>query len=509
MLRKTAFLFTLLILAVSLQAKEYPKREMRAIWIATVANIDWPSEPGLSVDMQQSEMVELFDLAKEYNLNTVIFQVRPATDAFFPSELEPWSQWLTGEQGKAPDPFYDPLQFAIDECRKRGLEIHLWLNPYRAVVDTAKTSISEKHPMKSHPEWFVTYGKARYFNPGLPETRDHVATVVADVLKRYAVDALHFDDYFYPYRIAGEEFPDQEAFDEFSRGFDVDEKEDWRRDNVDLIIKQLHDTIETVRPTVAFGISPFGVWRNQADDPRGSATRAGQTNYDDLYANILKWQEEGWIDYITPQIYWHIGKEVADYAIIADWWSRNALGCRLYVGQAFYRIDRKSNDREWKSARQIIRQINLNRTYHNIDGSMFFSAKSLRNNPRRLKEKLLRHPYRYEALPPVNSRVEQITPGVPENPVSELLGDSIRLTWEAGFNNVAFVVYKFEYGKNANTESAENIFAVTGKKELTFEVDRKNKPGKYYFVISALSPTNFESVPEYFTDANMVERSQE
>nr|MDA3833367.1 family 10 glycosylhydrolase [Spirochaetales bacterium] len=368
MLRKIVYLSMLMLFAVSIQAKEYPKREMRAIWIATVANIDWPSKPGLSVDMQQDEMTELLDLAVEYNLNSVIFQVRPATDAFYPSELEPWSQWLTGEQGQAPDPFYDPLQFVIDECRKRGLEIHLWLNPYRAVVDTASASISEEHPMNSHPDWFVTYGKARYFNPGLPETRDHVATVVADVLKRYAVDALHFDDYFYPYRIAGEEFPDQEAFEKHPRGYADDEKEDWRRDNVDLIIKQLHDTIEAVRPTVAFGISPFGVWRNQSDDPRGSATRAGQTNYDDLYANILKWQEEGWIDYLTPQIYWHIGKEVADYAIIADWWSRNALGCRLYVGQAFYRIDRKSKDREWKSARQIIKQIKLNRTYHNIDG---------------------------------------------------------------------------------------------------------------------------------------------
>ncbi|MBZ4675945.1 MAG: hypothetical protein JG782_564 [Anaerophaga sp.] len=505
MLRKIAILSTLMLLAVSIQAGEYPKREMRAIWIATVANIDWPSKPGLSVDMQQDEMTGLFDLAKEYNLNTVIFQVRPATDAFFPSDLEPWSQWLTGEQGKAPDPFYDPLQFAIDECRKRGLELHLWLNPYRAVVDTAMASISDDHPVNKHPEWFVTYGKARYFNPGLPETRNHVATVVADVLKRYDVDALHFDDYFYPYRIAGEEFPDQEAFEKYPRGFAADEKDDWRRENVDMIIKQLHDTIEAVRPTVAFGISPFGVWRNQSDDPRGSATRAGQTNYDDLYANILRWQKEGWIDYITPQIYWHIGKEVADYAVIADWWSKNALGCRLYVGQAFYRIDRDSNDREWRSSRQIIKQIKLNRTYPNIDGSMFFSAKSLRNNPRRLKEKLLRRPFRYEALAPVNPRVEQITPGVPQNPVIELDNDSVRMSWEPGRNNEVFVIYKFKYGKAASTENAENIFAVTGENELTVEVTRETNPRKYYFVISALSPTNIESVVEYFKDISLAE----
>ncbi|MGQ1890074.1 glycoside hydrolase family 10 protein [Thermophagus sp. OGC60D27] len=498
MIRIATLILIELLITLGLQARNYPKREMRAIWIATVANIDWPSRAGLSVDMQQEEMVELLNLAKEYHLNTVIFQVRPATDAFFPSGLEPWSQWLTGEQGKAPDPLYDPLQFAIAECRKRGLELHLWLNPYRAVVDTAKSSIAENHPIHQHPEWFVTYGKARYFNPGLPQTRNHVATVVADLLRRYDVDALHFDDYFYPYRIAGQEFPDQEAFEKYPRGFTPDQKEDWRRDNVDLIIKQLHDTIEAVRPTVAFGISPFGVWRNQSDDPRGSATKAGQTNYDDLYANILRWQEEGWIDYVTPQIYWHIGKEVADYAIIADWWSKNALGCRLYTGQAFYRINRDAKDREWRSSRQIIKQLRLNRFYPNIDGSMFFSAKSLRSNPLKLKEKLLRGPYRYHALPPVNPRVEQITPGVPLKATMEITGDSIHLSWMPGRNNQAFVIYKFRKGKPANAENPENIFTVTGENDIAIEISRDTNPGKYYFVVSALSPTNQESVLEYF-----------
>lgn len=484
-------------------AWDYPKREMRAVWIASVANIDWPSQPGLSTDMQQEEMIELLDLAKEYKMNTVVFQVRPATDAFFQSDLEPWSQWLSGTQGQAPDPYYDPLEFAIEESKKRGLEIHLWLNPYRAVVDTARASISDDHPIKKNPEWFVTYGKARYFNPGLQETRDHVATVIADVLKRYNVDALHFDDYFYPYRLPDEEFPDEEAFEQYPRGFSADEKDDWRRDNVDLIIEQLHDTIERVSPHVAFGISPFGVWRNQSDDPKGSATQAGVTNYDGLYANILKWQEEGWIDYVTPQIYWHIGKEVADYEIIADWWSKNALGCRLYVGQAFYRINRKSNDREWRSSRQIIKQLKLNRTYPNIDGSMYFSAKTMRNNPRRLKEKMQRRLYRYEALPPVNNRVEQIMPEPPKNPVIALENDSIHMEWEKGENNEMFVVYKFKRGKRVSTENPEHILEVTGETSLTIENDRKTKPQKYYYVVSSLSPTNMESVCEYFQDVSL------
>jgi uncharacterized lipoprotein YddW (UPF0748 family) len=500
MLRRITILSALILFSLSLKARNYPKREMRAVWIATVANIDWPSKSCLSVDMQKGEMLELFDLAKAYHLNTVIFQVRPSADAFFPSKMEPWSQWLTGKQGQAPDPYYDPLEFAIEEGRKRGLEIHLWLNPYRAVVDTAKASISDDNLIHQHPEWFVTYGKARYFNPGLPETRNHVATVVADLLKRYDVDALHFDDYFYPYRIAGEKFPDQKTFEKYPRGFAPDEKDNWRRDNVDLIIEELHDTIESINPKVAFGISPFGVWRNQSADPRGSATRAGQTNYDDLYANILKWQEQGWIDYVTPQIYWHIGKEVADYAILADWWSRNAFGCRLYIGQAFYRIDRNSKVREWRSSRQILKQIELNRTYPNIDGSMFFSAKSLRSNPRHLKEKLLKKSFRYEAVPPVNPGVEQETSGVPKDASIELKGDSIHMSWKPGRNNETFVIYKFRRGKAASIGNAENIVTVTGARELTMKANRKNCPRKYYFVITAMSHTNMESAAEYFKD---------
>jgi len=358
----------LMLVQWSLQAGKYPKREMRAVWIATVGNIDWPSRSGLSVDMQQNEMIELLDLAKEYHFNTVVFQIRPATDAFYQSELEPWSQWLAGEQGVAPDPFYDPLEFTIAECRKRGLDIHVWMNPYRAVFDTAKSSVADNHPIKQHPEWFVTYGNKAYFNPGLPETRNHVCHVVADVIRRYNVDAVHFDDYFYPYRISGQEFPDQEAFELNPEGFESSQKEDWRRHNVDLIIRQLHDTIKTIASHVELGISPFGVWRNKEKDNRGSATKAGQTNYDDLYADVLKWQKEGWIDYIAPQIYWHIGKEVADYAVLVDWWNQNAYDCPLYIGHALYRLDINSKDKAWQKSKQIDKQIRLNRKNEHIGG---------------------------------------------------------------------------------------------------------------------------------------------
>lgn len=481
-------------LAIELQAIDAPKREMRAVWIASVANIDWPSKPGLSAEIQQREMIELLDLAKQYRMNTVVFQIRPASDALYPSSIEPWSQWLEGVQGKAPDPYYDPLQFTIEACKKRGLDIHVWLNPYRAVFDTARSSVSENHPTRLHPEWFVTYGKKRYFNPGLPETRGHVTSVVADIVRRYDVDAIHFDDYFYPYRIAGKDFPDQNAFEMYPRGYNKEQKDDWRRDNVDLIIQQLHDTIKQIKPHVEFGISPFGVWRNQSKDPTGSATRAGQTNYDDLYADILKWERNGWIDYVSPQIYWHIGKEVADYAIITDWWSKNAYGCLLYTGQALYKLDKKSNVKAWRSSKEIMRQIKLNRSIPNIGGSMFFSANYLRNNPLKVKEKIKRRLFKYYALPPVNMRVAQVLPEAPKNARIEVVDDRISLTWDAGENNAYFVIYKFKRNKAANIENAANIVRVTGTNSIKGFVNRFTDPHKYYYAVSGISKTNQESV---------------
>ena len=291
---------------------------MRAVWIATIANIDWPSSATLSSGQQQKEFIELLDLCKIYNMNTVVFQIRPASDAFYASAFEPWSQWLTGKQGNRPDPYYDPLRFATTECHKRGIDLHVWINPYRAVSDVNVNRTSPQHISNIHPEWFITYGKTKLFDPGLPQTREYVTKVVCDIVRRYDIDAIHMDDYFYPYRISGVEFPDDQSFIDYPRGFKASEREEWRRHNVDLIIQQLHDSIKAIKPWVEFGISPFGIWRNASKDPAGSNTKAGQTNYDDLYADILKWEKNQWIDYVTPQVYWEIGKETADYKIIAD-----------------------------------------------------------------------------------------------------------------------------------------------------------------------------------------------
>ncbi len=488
-----------LLLTFSLFASKYPKREMRAIWIATVANIDWPSASNLSTEQQKKEFIELLDLCKEYNMNTVVFQIRPAADAFYASKYEPWSQWLTGKQGKKPDSYYDPLTFASTECRKRGLDLHVWINPYRAVTDVNNNQTAPDHITNTHPEWFITYGKTKYFNPALPETRNFVAKVVSDIVRRYDIDAIHMDDYFYPYRIAGVEFPDNESFKAYSGGYPENQRDDWRRNNVNMIIKQLHDSIKAIKPWVEFGISPFGVWRNSSKDPSGSKTKAGQTNYDDLFADVLKWQKEQWIDYITPQIYWEIGKEVADYKIIADWWSRNSFETQLYIGQAPYRIDAKAKEKSWQSADEIIRQIKLNRKYPEISGSMFFSAKFMRKNPLELYEKLQKRYYRYPALAPANPRIEPVLPQEPLNAQLTTINGQLHFSWEKGENTKSFVIYQFKKSQKINQEKPEHIFITTSDNSITYSLDKLTDPARFKYVVTAISKSNTESKPVSFT----------
>jgi len=491
-------LMMLASMATSTYSQTYPKHEMRAVWIATVENIDWPSAKGLTTDQQKQEMIELLDQVVAYHMNTIVFQIRPDADALYNSKFEPWSEWLTGTQGKAPDPYYDPLEFTISECRKRGLDIHVWLNPYRAIQNIDKTIPAADHVTQTHPEWFLTYGKKKYFDPGIPEVRNHVSRVVSDIVRRYDVDAIHFDDYFYPYRIANQEFPDQNSFAAFPNGFAPDKKDDWRRNNVDLIIKQLHDSIKSIRQSVEFGISPFGVWKNNSTDPAGSATKAGVTNYDDLYADILLWQKEGWIDYVTPQLYWYIGKTVADYAILADWWSKNTYGCQLYIGQAPYLLNTKSSDAAWQTVDEINKQIRLNRTYSNIGGSMFFSAKFLKKNPMGMKENLLQELYKYPALTAPNSRVKPVQPKTPENARIQKVKRNYEINWEKADDDRIFVVYKCPKKSNLNIENPEYILKVTSDNSIEFKKNRKSKTSRYNYAVTAISSTHHESDPVNF-----------
>ena len=295
-----------------------PKPEFRAVWIASVENIDWPKANEWNSDKQKKEYIRQLDMHRYNGMNAVVVQVRPAADAFYPSPYEPWSQWLTGKQGRPPFPYYDPLAFTIEEAHKRGFEYHAWINPYRAKFSINKSSIAPAHITRLHPEWFVSYGGTLYFDPSNKQAQAWVIEVVKDMVTRYDIDAIHMDDYFYPYRIAGKEFPDSESFAKYGNGL---QKDDWRRSNVDSVIRQLSEAIHQIKPWVKFGISPFGVWRNQDKDPQGSPTKAGQTNYDDLYADVLLWLRNGWIDYVAPQLYWEFTQPNAPFQPLLKWWT--------------------------------------------------------------------------------------------------------------------------------------------------------------------------------------------
>ncbi|RYY46575.1 MAG: hypothetical protein EOO06_14220 [Chitinophagaceae bacterium] len=351
------------------------KAEMRAVWVATVSNIDFPSRPTVSSDVQKEEFIRLADMHKANGMNALVVQIRPATDALYPSPYEPWSQWLTGRQGQPPVPYYDPLSFMIAETHKRGMEFHAWMNPYRAVFNINNASITPSHVTRMHPEWFLTYGDKRYFDPGNKEAQKYVTAVVKDVVNRYAVDAIHFDDYFYPYKIAGKEFPDGVTYNKFGNGLS---REDWRRSNTDSIIAMLSKTIKEANKNCQFGISPFGIWRNINRDPAGSNTNGGQSNYDDLYADILLWLRKGWIDYVTPQLYWEIGHNIADFEHLVDWWNKNTYGKNCYIGIGIYRA---GSNAAWRDKTQLPRQIALLRSKENIHGMMFYSSKTFERNP--------------------------------------------------------------------------------------------------------------------------------
>jgi len=373
-----------------------PVYEFRGVWIATVDNIDWPQRNQFNVDSQKTDFIRQLDLHKQNGMNAVIVQIRPATDAFYPSPYEPWSQWLTGRQGKAPFPFYDPLQFMIEESHKRGLEFHAWLNPYRANFSIGKASIAPNHVTKKHPEWFLSYGGKMYFDPGNREGQQWVLKVIRDIVSRYDIDAIHMDDYFYPYKIAGKEFPDAKSYAKDPRGLS---KDDWRRSNVDTIIYHISKTIREEKPWVKFGISPFGVWRNLDQDSLGSPTRAGVTNYDDLYADILLWLRKGWIDYVAPQLYWETGHQLAAYETLLEWWSKHTYGRHLYIGQGIYRALEKRKG-AWKDPEELPRQIQLLRSNPNVQGSVYFSSRSFDYNPNGWVDSLRNNYYSRPALIP-------------------------------------------------------------------------------------------------------------
>ena len=377
-------LFILLSLALCTYAEPRASR-FRGAWIATVANIDWPSAEAVGNSLrQQQEMVFLLDSLQSLGVNAIIFQVRPTADALYYSELDPVSRWLTGKTGRwGVQMPYDPLELVLREAHARGMEVHVWINPYRLTLKDYPLPEATAHILKACA---FQYNNQWYLDPGKEDTQAWICMVVSDIVSRYDIDAIHMDDYFYPYPVKGQSIPDRATYEANPRGFS--NINDWRRDNVNTIIRELHTVIHSLKPEVQFGISPFGVYRN--DSTLG--IRAGMTNYDDLYADIVLWMKEGWIDYIVPQLYWEIGRKGVDYATLARWWADNSHGCRLYIGIAPYRLlnqpTAKQKTSAWATGNEIMRQLRLNDSIPEIQGECFYSTRPLLKNPRHLCDSL-------------------------------------------------------------------------------------------------------------------------
>ncbi|MFW5649275.1 MAG: family 10 glycosylhydrolase [Candidatus Alkaliphilus sp. MAG34] len=376
---------------------ESPIKEFRAAWISTVYNLDWPSKKGLSLTQQKQEFTYLLDKLKKAGLNSVIVQIKPGADSFYPSEYAPWSEYLTGVQGQNPG--YNPLTFMIEETHKRGLEFHAWFNPYRISVKDNMEELAKEHPARKNPDWVVNYGNKLYYNPGIPEVRQFVIDSILEVVKNYNIDGVHLDDYFYPYPEKGIDFPDDELY-RVSKRFDKETKGQWRRNNINDFIKDLYRSIKKEKANVKFGVSPFGIWRNKSDDPKGSNTQGGITSYDSLYADTKYWVENGWLDYIAPQIYWYFGYDKADYEELVDWWADVVKGHKphLYIGHAAYKVE--AGNTPWGNPLEIINQVKYNRTIPQVKGSIFFRAKSITDNPLGLADKLKNDIYKEKAETP-------------------------------------------------------------------------------------------------------------
>jgi uncharacterized lipoprotein YddW (UPF0748 family) len=509
-------IFTMLFIClffITAQAQN-PKQEFRGAWIATVGNIDYPSSKTLTTAQQQAEFIKLLDQHKLAGINAVMVQIRTNGDAFYPSELAPWSEFLTGRQGKAPEPFYDPMLFMISECRKRGIEFHAWFNPYRAIANVNTAILDAKHVAIKHPEWLLPFGNLRVLDPGNPEVRKHVTQVVLEVTNRYDVDGIHFDDYFYPYPTTGLTLNDSATYANNKRG--IVNKNDWRRDNVNLLVKMISDSIKSVKPWVKFGISPFGIWQNKTTaQPLGSAT-GGLESYNDIYCDTRTWLQKGWIDYIAPQLYWNIGKTAADFAILVPWWANNVFDRHFYIGHAAYQINTPNvnvaDGLAWQNSSQMPNQIRLVRNTANAQGSMFYNTNTLNKNPLGFRDSLITKLYNTPSLMPTMAWKDAVAPNVPQNLSVNLTNTGLELKWTkptAGTSELekirGYVIYRFANNETVDINKANAIRTIIYKDTTAF-FDTQSTPQatKYTYVITAFDRLNNESQPSNASTAVLV-----
>lgn len=471
-----------------LHAQEYPKREFRGAWIQAVNG----QFQGMSPQKMQETLISQLNILQEAGINAIIFQIRPEADALYASKYEPWSRFLTGVQGKAPNPYWDPLQFMIDECHKRNMELHAWINPYRAKTK-GTVSVAGNHPTKLYPDRFIEYDGQLYFDPGFPENRAYICRIVKDILERYDVDAIHMDDYFYPYPSPGKTIRDDVSFAQYGTGYA--NREDWRRNNVNQLIKEMHETIRATKPWVKFGISPFGIYRNQKNDPNGSQTN-GLQNYDDLYADILLWVNNGWVDYNIPQVYWEIGHPAADYQELVKWWATHADNRPLFIGQDVMRTV-KNADLQNPNIHQQARKMQLQRSYPAIEGSCQWYAAAVVDNPGNYRTTLTRYYHRYPALQPLYPFIDKKAPGKVRKVKDIWMSDGYVLFWTAPKAKtemdkaIEYVVYRFKKGEKRDIEDASKIVCIT--RDTFYKLPYEDGETTYYYVITALDRLQNES----------------
>ncbi|MBQ3618158.1 MAG: family 10 glycosylhydrolase [Bacteroidales bacterium] len=379
-------LLAIILLAIAFEAaaQNFPDttREFRGVWVATSKRIDYPTVATTDSKVLKQNYLDLLTTWRNAGYNAVIFQVRPAADAFFASEYEPWSEWLTGKQGRAPVPYFDPLEFMVRETHAIGMEYHAWFNPFRAVATIQYADVCKEHISNTKPEWFFTYGANKYFDPGIPEVRNYLIRIIVDVVKRYDIDGVHFDDYFYPYPVTGDNkkivpLPDEATFKKYGKGFS--NIADWRRNNINEFIKECYIAIKNEKPWVKFGVGPAGVWRNKREDPAEGSPTNSLSGYDYLYADALAWLKNGWVDYCAPQIYWNIGHVYNDFETVVKWWNNHAYGRNIYIGIGAYNQENPSGG--WTDPQEIPNQIKITRKYPNVQGVIVYRSTTVAKNP--------------------------------------------------------------------------------------------------------------------------------
>ena len=421
-----------------------PAREFRGAWLVTVANKDWPSQPGLPVAQQKAELTDLLDRAVQLKLNAIIFQVRPSCDAMYASTLEPWSEYLTGQMGKAPEPLYDPLAFAIEEAHQRGLELHAWFNPFRALHPQAKSAAAPNHVSRTHPEWICRYGSQLWLDPGEPSVRTYVLNVIMDVVRRYDVDGVQLDDYFYPYPEkdpAGREldFPDYTNWRKYGLASGMT-RDDWRRANVNAFVQGVYLNIKAAKPRVKFGISPFGIWR-----PMNPLQIRGMDAYAKLYADSRKWLASGWVDYLSPQLYWPVDPPQQSFPVLLNWWAeQNTRGRHLWPGLSAANVGAK-----WGSD-EMARQMAATRRQRGVSGEIFYHLRNLTDNAGLAN--VVRAACPQSALVPASPWLDALPPGKPELVVIEDSRSSLRLQWQLAGNAAARWVFQFRTNQVWTTE---------------------------------------------------------